>query len=145
MHSIIAPTRNLCGIFQSPEKPPGASGKSEGGMLPDLEEKGGITRAAAHSERVGRADLEYDARHQILMQDVIDCGQAPNELTCPRRSSDLARSGIVWPPGTKQRPLRIRSGTAALPRSNSVDTKPQMGRISHGKWLGRTPYQFRGF
>ena len=77
MYSIIDPTRNFCGIYRSPGKPPGASGKSEGGTLTDLEAKGGIARAAAHSERVGRAGWECDPWHQILIPDVTDGGQAP--------------------------------------------------------------------
>lgn len=61
MPIMVGRTHNLFGIFRRPGRPPGASAKLEGGIVPDLEVEGGIARAAAHSKQVGRAGQERDA------------------------------------------------------------------------------------
>ena len=87
MYSIIDPTRNFCGIYRSPGKPPGASRKSEGGTLPDLEAKGGIARAAAHSEPKTPAEVErlralqaaaYHVRGILLLRGYLLTGDRPS-------------------------------------------------------------------
>ena len=89
--------------------------------------KGGIARAAAHSERVRRADREDDQRHQVVMPDLLGDGQAPTEATCQRRSGSGRSSpiGLCLAPGGQIKTAGdMFSGLVRGPRRLRLDFEP---------------------